>query len=50
MPNAQQFLKVKMSNDEGLEWYQVSRNGVVVYHCMTEEMADKWIQNAKAQK
>jgi hypothetical protein len=46
----QQFLKVKRSDDEGLEWYEVSRNGTRVYHCMTEEMADKWIQAAKSQK
>jgi hypothetical protein len=38
-----QFEKIKKSDDEGMEWYAVMRNGIEVYHCQTEEMAMKWI-------
>jgi hypothetical protein len=30
-------------NDEGLEWFVGIRNGKEVYHCITKEMADRWM-------
>ena len=40
----------KKSDDEGKEWFVVTKNGKEVYHCMTREMADKWMSIDKLNK
>jgi hypothetical protein len=47
MANTDKFERIKKSNDEGLEWYVVKKNGIEMYHCQTIAQADSWIALSK---